>query len=1363
MSKFKSDALAANLEATRSRKIVIPPEHLWFSALSENHFGIHNRAEEFMFEYHHPFINQELVVELLRRIALDDTWFYLSLPDHPKALSIITDVFRDLLARPLPDQQQERAMVTLLELAESLHQQKYGDPAVLHGIVSVIRDTLAVSEYVQVRFSGVMKGRVQTLANDPEFSAAILDLMRVSLTESLAFWERTSDVESWLRTTGKIFHSDMSGLVPAVGKPFFDSVRQRLEGAATFEELQKVPDFTEMSGRFRSYADELASSLDRIYYLLYLINLPGMIDLQEHLLWDLNRMLRIVCSECTDQEMLRFIERIFALFEPQKSQHMNTLLDCILTLGREVIARGETAAINYFTDRLIHFGFVTGSVHGVDSEWQVSVDKNHVKNIRVWMELVECAPLKMSKLLAALIVNLRIGGIFISDTDLFQRDITRLLNSDVSPIYKMVKLVSRIFPVYFNEIGAEGELRHITTTMDELSLRRDRLIHFLRKQVHTQSNNTHIELTRKICRYWHDGNRKALKDVIPSDVYHSLKEKGEWFDSVHSIVTALCDKYGVEPESLPELKDADLEADMSGYEERDRIRVRSLIDLNRLLKAKYTLDHRNIVTLLKHHNFFTGDEVAELERALGEEDPEAALRIVYRFLKRLKDVILNPETSEGWENVYYKRHIAVGIPSMYGSYHEPKFEALGVTFRLESLASILMERLIGQINTSYITGKSLRKIVDILDLFFQGLILDGVYNQGFASHLKMFRYSLTSASFSMSQFVNIFQFLAQDIRSIINEYFLRNFDAPLKTMIMQQKKRLRAGVHHPIGDQQLVHLVSERFYREVISSAFLLQTLDNFVSTILHTLHTMVGSLTPELLHNVMGYDPDLIISPIHHKTPEMDNQIFLGAKAYFLKRLYHREFPVPPGFILTTEVFRHRHAITHTAELQREVHHLIRQEIARVEELTGRKVGSPDNPLLFSVRAGTTLSMPGAMSTFLNVGMNDEVAEGMSLQPGMGWTTWDCYRRLLQGVGMASGIARDEFDRIMSRHKVRHKVAQKIEFTVAQMRELTRSYQELLAEHGVHLEQEPFLQLIQTIRLALDSWDSGRAKAYRKHLQIAEEWGTAVIIQEMVLGNRNSSSGTGVLFTHDPHEDKPGVHLFGDFTLFSQGEDVVSGLVHTLPISEKQRKSMTGNVRTSLEKDFPEIFAELQERCRKMIDEYGFVHQEIEFTFESPRKEDLYILQTRDHTPEQREKICVFDVDKKAMKFLGSGIGIGGGALNGILVFNMEDLVEYAARYPDRKKILVKPDTVPDDIDMIFECDGLLTARGGATSHAAVTAVRLGKICVVDCKVLQVFEAEKRCVIGKEEFHSGDEIAIDGRLGSIYRGNYPVAYAEGD
>lgn len=172
MSKFESEALKVNLAATRSKKIVIPPDHEWFVSLSENQFGIHKRAEEFMLEYHHPFTNQELVVDLLRKIALDDTWHYLSQPDHERAILILVEIFNNLLRLPLPDQQQERAMQTLLEFAESLYQQKNVKPRVLQRVVAVIQETLPVNAYVHVRFSGVMKGRVQHLANDPELGGS---------------------------------------------------------------------------------------------------------------------------------------------------------------------------------------------------------------------------------------------------------------------------------------------------------------------------------------------------------------------------------------------------------------------------------------------------------------------------------------------------------------------------------------------------------------------------------------------------------------------------------------------------------------------------------------------------------------------------------------------------------------------------------------------------------------------------------------------------------------------------------------------------------------------------------------------------------------------------------------------------------------------------------------------------------------------------------------------------------------------------------------------------------------------------------------------------------------------------------------
>jgi pyruvate,orthophosphate dikinase len=1342
--KFVSQALEVNLAVTRNT-IEIPPEHQWFLSLSQSHFGIHSRAEELILEYHHPYSNPELVVDLLRRIALDDLWFYLSLPENEKPLEMLLEIFRTLLHRQLADQHQERAFQTLLEFADLLHRQKKTPGKIMDEVIELLRDTLSINQYVMVRSSGFLKERMKLVAKDPRYTETTLGMLRLALQENILFWEKSSSIESWLTNKKSLFHSDMTSRIKHIGKPFFAELQKQLEKASTWEELQLVADFSGIANRFRSCMDEEEPALDRIYYLFYLLSLPGLAHLKDHLLWDLNRMLRIIKSACTEKELLTFLERIFHLFQSQKDGHLGTLLDCILTLGTEVIELGNPVVINSFIDRLISFGFVPGNVFGINQDWQVCIDKNHIKNIRVWMELIECSPEKMLKLLSALIVNLRVQGIFISDTDLFQRDITKLLNSDVAPIFKMIKQLARIFPVYYNEIGAEGELRDITTKMDEVSFRQDRLIHFLRKQVHTESNNTHIELTKKIIRFWHNGDVEALKDFVPQDVFLTLQNSGEWFDPVHEIVSTLCEKCGISPEEVLDREDLNLSKYLKGHPKKDQIRFKGLVDLYRLLKTKYTLDYHNIIPVMNQLHLFPDEEIEDFGKQLDENNTEAALRRVYYFMERLREVILNPEKSEACEDIYHKRHIAAGIPSMYGKYHEVKFEAMGLTFRLERLATALMATLIGQKNMNYITAKSLRRIARIIELFRHGLMLDGITNQGFDANLKMFQYSLTSASFSLDQFVNLFQFMAQNIREIIHEYF------------HQTGHERIAGP----DDQQDVHRISEKFYREVLSSAFLVQPLDNFISDVLNTLRTMVGSLSPEVLHNIMSFDSDLIISPIYRSTPEMDNQIFLGAKAYFLKQLYANNFPIPPGFVLTTELFRHRRAILQNPELTAEIEELVRLKIMELEEITGKKLGDPENPLLFSVRSGTAISMPGAMDTYLNVGMNDKVAEGLSRKPHMGWTAWDCYRRFLQGWGMAHGIPRDEFDRRMSHFKHLYQVARKVQFTETQIREIALSYKNLLKEHRVHVEQDPFRQIIQAILSTMDSWYTDRAKTYRRHLQIAEEWGTAVMVQEMVLGNLGSDSGTGVFFTRDPMEEKPGVNLYGDFTLFSQGEDVVSGLVHTLPISEKQRMNAPGNLKISLEKDFPEVYQELLYSAKLLVESYGFNHQEIEFTFESPRKEDLYILQTRDYTTSQPEKLCVFATDPNSMHFLGSGIGIGGGAMNGMIVFDRDDLKEAVSKFPGIKKILVRPDTVPDDIDMIFDCDGLLTARGGATSHAAVTAARLGKICIVNCKVLQVVEAEKKCFINGVELGLGDKIGIDGRLGNIYQGNYPVEYTE--
>ena len=592
------------------------------------------------------------------------------------------------------------------------------------------------------------------------------------------------------------------------------------------------------------------------------------------------------------------------------------------------------------------------------------------------------------------------------------------------------------------------------------------------------------------------------------------------------------------------------------------------------------------------------------------------------------------------------------------------------------------------------------------------------------------------------------------MKRIVISYFLKSYEYPLKVIVPQ--------LFDPEGklDERetaaLVSKKSEEFHRDLLSDAFLMQPLDNFIARILKSLRGMAADLDEKLIRDIMSYNSDMLISPFWKATPKMDNQVFIGNKAYHLKNLYLNGLPVPPGFVITTETFRRNETINTIPELRSEIHGMIRKFIGGLEKITKLKFGDPQHPLLLSVRSGTAISMPGAMDTLLNVGLNDEIAEAVAQDPDKGWTIWDSYRRLLQSWGMAKGIERDVFDDEINAYKQHTGVMMKADFSAEQMREMAMAYKRILDGHGVVFEQDSFKQLIDCVNMVIDSWNSERALAYRRHLGIAEDWGTAVIVQQMIFGNRSATSGTGVVFTQNPNRERPGVHLYGDFTLRSQGEDIVGGLVKPLPIGETQRKA-AGLEGPSMQTLLPDMYKKIYNTAVKLTEELGYSPQEIEFTFESDNPDDFYILQTRDQDLKNEEKPAVFVLSPDEMNQVGHGMGIGGGAMNGLAAFNALQIKELREQHPNENVILVRPDTVPDDIGMIFDCDGLLTARGGATSHAAVTAVRLGKVCVVSCDGLDVDIDDEFGSINGHPLQMGDKIAIDGNLGLVYLGHYKV------
>ncbi|RPJ76698.1 MAG: pyruvate, phosphate dikinase, partial [Desulfobacteraceae bacterium] len=361
----------------------------------------------------------------------------------------------------------------------------------------------------------------------------------------------------------------------------------------------------------------------------------------------------------------------------------------------------------------------------------------------------------------------------------------------------------------------------------------------------------------------------------------------------------------------------------------------------------------------------------------------------------------------------------------------------------------------------------------------------------------------------------------------------------------------------------------------------------------------------------------------------------------------------------------------------------------------------------------------------------------------------------------MLHGLTRDNFDALIADHKQRLGLPLKRLFSGEQMREVALDYKRMIQDAGIDIVDAPHDQLYLAIRTVIASWESPKALSYRRIMGISDDWGTAVAIQAMVYGNLSPESGTGVIFTHNPRWSGEVLRLWGDFTTANQGEDVVSGLVKTMPISLFQQEVELRDTDVTLETHFPEIYRALKEMARTLIDEHGWSPQEIEFTFESPQAADLYLLQTRDMAMRESKKVLKFAFEGNLReRRIGHGIGVSGGAMSGRLVFNLEEIGAWRVREPETRLILARSDTVPDDIQEIYAADGLLTGRGGLTSHAAVVAHRLGKTCVVGCEEMVCDEKAKRCAFNATVLASGDTVSIDGHEGSVYRGLIPVAEA---
>ena len=496
------------------------------------------------------------------------------------------------------------------------------------------------------------------------------------------------------------------------------------------------------------------------------------------------------------------------------------------------------------------------------------------------------------------------------------------------------------------------------------------------------------------------------------------------------------------------------------------------------------------------------------------------------------------------------------------------------------------------------------------------------------------------------------------------------------------------------------------------------------------------------------------------------DMRNLLGGKGANLAEMTNIGLPVPQGFTITTEACTQYYE--DGREINDDIQTQINEYIVKMEEITGKKFGDKENPLLVSVRSGARASMPGMMDTILNLGLNEEVVETLAEKSGNPRWAWDCYRRFIQMYSdVVMEVGKKYFEELIDKMKEEKGVKQDVDLDADDLKELANQFKaEYKAKIGNDFPDDPKEQLMGAIKAVFRSWDNPRANIYRRDNDIPYSWGTAVNVQSMAFGNMGDDCGTGVAFTRDPATGEKG--LFGEFLTNAQGEDVVAGVRTPMHISEMEEK-------------FPEAFAEFKKVCKTLEEHYRDM-QDMEFTVEHGK---LYMLQTRNgkRTAQAALKIACDLVDEgmrseeeavlmidprnldtllhpqfdakalKAAKPIGKGLGASPGAACGKVVFTAEEAEKQGIGGKGEKVILVRLETSPEDISGMKASQGILTVRGGMTSHAAVVARGMGTCCVSGCGDIQMNEAKKEFKLAGKTFHEGDIISIDGSTGNIYDG----------
>ncbi len=962
--------------------------------------------------------------------------------------------------------------------------------------------------------------------------------------------------------------------------------------------------------------------------------------------------------------------------------------------------------------------------------WAEIVDPLHLERLIKFMDILQLGGERLRSVLVHVIANLSVSGVFIPDDRLFQRNVSSYLNSEaMRGDFLLNFLLLQKLPVYFNEVGAVNRVRDYSTELD--SWGDDPVLYFVRKQVHVNASNYNVRLLEKVMASWVDEDPGMVRDAVPRDVLHGLKPG--LFKRYAAFIRPFFGSVGVlDAEGLHFDKLLALPAETFTATPRDGkpdeipAKVMLLCKLYREVVGKYSLVR------------------PEVDRG----DAYGALREQLDKAGKLVHAVLDREKTVAREALYFKRHIAFGIPSVLGTYHEPKFDALAGLLRNDAAISVLFEEALSRIGAgerNFTTAQAMSWL-RTLGNAYEALRLHGLAN----AQMEELATIMDTNKLHLSQAVDLLKMWQKELAWIV-EFFNRTFHKPIIDVLIQFPKEDLPEylINLDIDDPDFANKAADIVIRNMISSVPGLVEADRMIERLIGAFTARMELSDEDLNEQQPGEDRQYFLL---HELSDSDAARLgpmLGNKARNLVNLLNRGFRVPPGVVFSAAMTDHYETYVGSADFEA----ALKQAMKHLEDKTGTRFGGARKPLFLSVRSGSYVSMPGILSTILFCGMNRDTLAGFIQETGDPRLGWDSYRRFIEQyatvvLGLGAGILESIAGDVLKKSGL----ARRKECEARHLEEIVKRELALLSRRGLSIPEDVHEQLKQSIGAIYASWFSERARQFRKATRTSEHWGTAVTLMQMVLGNA-AGSGASIFFTRNPFTSAR--ELYGETKEQVTGDDLVYGRYQGRPLSRNQ----AGNGEESLEERDPDLFSRHRELAERIERAMGGLPQEVEaaYTREPDGSRVISVLQTR-RMESGAGYVSAFDeICTLEPRIIGRGVGAHGGAVSGVASF---------ARTPDEARRLAQESGMPvvllrtmastDDVSLMPAIKGIVTSSGGVTSHAAVLAQKFGVSAVVSCADLSIEiddQGASFARMGTVIIKEGMPISIDGASGLVFSG----------